>query len=487
MNLFKKAAAALLSVCTAVSCASCGENTANAMNVADYDVRAGIYLYYVTSAYSEAIEVLREGGETFDNVAESKDYKKILSKADIDAVTAEEWIQNKAEEYCATFVEIEKQFEALGLSLSGEEIAAAESSAASSMVYYGDFFANTGIGEQSIKDIILNSYKQDAVWEAYYGKDGSEGIQEQELYDHYAENHLRIKYIEMPLKDGEGNLLKSDGKKEIEEMANDFLKRLGKKKGNEAELMEEFDFLIEENANYVTSISEAAITTTDDEGNTITTPTTAKLTTDKNGNTETTAPADDDEEAEETTTTTSADDEDADADEGETTAIAETETTETTTETTTTTTTDVSGLGYDTANERVLVVSTSGTEDESDAETTTEPTYTPCEKVYNWAVDPDTKYLEPELIKDDECYYIVIKMDIEDRMTDDDLWTDYTIENVRQEVYYQDYLDMINTTAKTLPVKRNERAFKRYKVLDVDIVGYQTALMQSYYSMYGGY
>lgn len=499
MNLVKKAGAALLAVCTAMSCASCGENTANAMNVSNFDVRAGIYLYYATSAFGEAVEVLRDGGENFDDVADSSGYKKILSNADIDNITAEEWIQNKAEEYCKTFVAIEKEFDALGLTLTGDQIAAAENSAASSLVYYGEFFENTGIGEQSVKDIILNSYKQDAVWNAYYGEGGSKDIQEQELYDHYANNHFRIKYIEMPLKDGEGNLLKADGKEEIEDMANDFLKRLNKKAGNEADLMEEFDYLIEENANYVTSLSEAAITTTDDEGNTITTPTTAKATTDKDGNRDTTSDED------EVGTTTAADEEEADttsADEGEadtttsadeeetdvTTTPEESDTTETTAEaeTETTTTTTVTGINYDTANERVLAVSTSAAKDDTkDDETETEPTYTPCEKVYNWAVDPDTEYLKPELIKDDECYYVVIKMDIEDRMTSGDLWTSSAVESVRQEKYYDEYLDMLNTMAEGLPCTRNERAFKRYKVLGIDYVGYQNALMQSYYSMYG--
>lgn len=478
MKFVKKAGAALLALCTAMPCAACGENTANAMTVGDYDVRAGIYLYYATSAFGEAIEVLRDGGETFEDVSDSKGYEKILSKADIDNVTAEEWIQNKAEEYCKTFVAIEKEFETLGLSLTGEELAAAESSAASSMVYYGEFFENTGIGEQSVKDIILNSYKQDAVWEAYYGAGGSKDIHEHELYDHYAENHFRIKYIEMPLKDGEGNLLKADGKEEIEDMANDFLKRLAKKEGNEADLMEEFDYLIEENANYVTSLSEAAITTTDDEGNTITTPTTAKATTDKDGNRDTTSA--DEEEAAVTTAPEADDGAEEPADDAETTATADTTTT------TTTTTTTATGIGYDTAKERVLAVSTSAAEDDSDSdETTTEPTYTPCEKVYNWAVDPDTEYLKPELIKDDECYYVVIKMDIEDRMTPGDLWTNSAIENVRQELYYSEYLDMLKSLADGLQSSRNNRAFNRYKVLGIDYIGYQNALMQSYYSMYG--
>ena len=487
MNLFRRAAAAGLALCTVLSCTACGEKTANAMQVGGSDVRAGIYLYYATSAYGEAIEVLRKGGENFDDVVESKDYKKILAKSDIDGVKADEWIQNKAAEHCETFMAIEKEFEALGLKLSGDELASAESSAKSSMSFYGEFFEKTGIGEESVKDILLNSFKQDKVWEAYYGKDGKENIQDQTLYDHFKENHIRIKYIEMPLKDGEGNLLKGDGKAEIEKMANDYLKRLAKKKG-EAEKMAEFDYLIEEHNNYVTSLSEAAVTTTDENGSTITTPTTAKVTTVDEDETTTAKPV----------TTAPADDDEAEAEtdeNGETVAAAEVTTTTTTTTAATTedpaeTTTTVTygGPGYDTANERVLAVSTSAKEEDADAEETeTEPTYTPCEKVYNWAINPDTKYLEPELIKDDECYYVVVKLDIEDRMTDDDQWNSSAIENVRREMYYDTFLDKLDSIAKDLPVTRNASAFRRYKVLDIDYKGYQDAMMQAYSSMYGSY
>lgn len=481
MNFIRKAAAAALALCTVLSCASCGERTANVMQVSGSDVRAGIYLYYATSAYGEAIEVMRKDGEEFTDVVTSKDYKKILSKADIDGVKAEEWIQNKAIEHCETFMAIEKEFEALGLSLTGEQLAAAENSAESSMNYYGDFFHDAGIGKESVKDIVLNSYKQDAVWEAYYGEGGKENIQEQELYDHYKDTHIRTKYIEMPLKDGEGNLLKADGKAEIEKMANDYIKRLGKK-NTEAEKMEEFDYLIEEHKAYVTSLSEAAITTTDENGKTITTPTTAKVTTvdEKEATTEkaavTTAPAEEDADAEPETD-----------ENGETVTTAAVTTAETTTSAETTTTT-VSGLGYDTGNERVLVISTSAKEeDKDDSETTTEPTYTPCEKVYNWLIDPETKTMEPTLIKDDECYYVVVKLDIEDRMTGDDKWTENERESMREELYYDKYLEKLDKIAKDLPVTRNESAFRRYKVLDIDYVGYQNSLANAYSSMYSNY
>ena len=72
-------------------------------------------------------------------------------------MTAEEWIQNKAEQYCKTFVAIEKEFDALGLTLTGEQLAAADANAASSMNYYGDYFTSAGIGEETVKAVVLNS------------------------------------------------------------------------------------------------------------------------------------------------------------------------------------------------------------------------------------------------------------------------------------------------------------------------------------------
>ncbi len=492
MKLLKKAAAALLAVCTAFGCASCGENTANAMTVDGYDVRAGIYLYYATSAYTEAMSVLRDGGQNFDDVKETKEIKKIMKDATIDEISAEKWIQNKAAEHCLDFVEVEREFDALGLTLTGDQLAAIKNETASNMSYYGKFYESAGIGEQSVKDIVTNNYKQNAIWEAYYGDEGSVGVKDEDMKDYYAENHLRIKYIEMPLKDGEGNLLKADGKKEIEKMADDFMSRLAKKNGSEAELMNEMDFLIDENANYQTSISEAAVTTTDEDGKTVTTATTAKVTTNEKGETDTTADAENDETTTETTVTTTAAGQDGDTTETTTTVEVTTETTGTTTgEDETTATTAKTTVTYSFEKERTLAVSTTATKSEHEQEadtTTTEPYYTPCKTVYEWAANPDTPLLKPEKIlsDDEETIYIVVKMDIRERITEDDIWNSSTRESVRTEMYSDAFKDLMREKADALTVKRNEKAFKRYKVLDLDIMGYQEALMSYYYSMYGG-
>ena len=494
MKLLKRAAAVLLSLSMLAGAASCGEDTAYAMKVDDMDVRAGLYIYYSVNAYQDAMDVLRDGGEDFTNDAESKDIAKKLKQANINGKTAEEWIQDKAELYCAEYVAVEKEFEKQGLSLTGEELAQINDSAAASAQFFGEFFKNAGIGEQSVKDITASSLKQNALWDKYYGEGGIKDIKNEDLYDNYAQNHRRMKYITIPLKDGEGNLLKADGKEELKKMADDYLARLAKKQNDKIALMKEMDFLIDEHNNYVTSLSAAAITTTDESGNTITTPTTAKLTTDEFGNTATTTleTGTDDSASESGETTATAATETADVTATETTAdttSAEGENTtsagETTTTTTTTETSETTTTSYSYANEVTIAVSTTGSEAEKKAdETTAAPTYTPCEKVYNWVVNEDTPLLKPELIEDEECWYIVMKMDIKERMTADDIWNPNTIENVRSNLYYKDFQKMMEEWGGELKVERNNKAIRRYKVLDLDIKAYQNALMMSYYSMY---
>ena len=508
MKFLKRAAALLMSLTMLGSATGCGEDTAYAMNIDGMDVRAGLYIYYAVNAYQDAMNVLRDGGKDFSEMTTTEEIAAVMKESNIDGKTAEEWIQNKAAQYCADYVAVEREFEKQGLTLTGEQLAAIASSAEGSQQFFGAFFKGAGIGEESIKAITRSTYQQNALWDKYYGEGGIKDIKDEDLYDNYAKNHLRIKYISMPLKDGEGNLLKADGKEVIQQMADDYLARLAKKQGNEAALMKEMDFLIDEHNNYVTSLSEAAVTTTDESGNLITTPTTAKLTTDIYGNTATTTESTDESgesgettestsiagedgttaetTGETTTTETTASAEGEGEGEGdETTSAATTETTGTTSEEPTTTTTE--DTSYDTAKERILVVSTSATDELKAKETTTTaaPTYTPCEVVYNWAADDATTLLKPELIKDEECWYIVIKMDIKDRMTAEDLWTANQVESTRQDLYYEEFQDMIEKWGDALTVNRNEKAFRRYKVLDIDVMGYQNAMMQSYYSAYG--
>lgn len=491
MNRLKKLAAAFLSLCCLLSFTACGEGTADVMTINGHTIRAGIYIYYCIDAYYDAIAVLSDQGVDFNSAKTNDDIKKLVEDVQIDAVSSEEWIQNKATEYCLQYVAVLEEFDRLELELTEDELAEIETYRDSNWATLGEFYTEYGIGEQSVEDVLEFEQKKTKVYQHYYGNDGEKGVTEDELRDYYIENNARVKYVKMSLTDGEGNLLKADGKKKMMDMAEDFLARLEAAEDEEA-MLREFDYVIEDYKNYATSLSAAAVTTTDAEGNTVTTATT---TTTARSTASTTT----------TTTTTTADAEGTDAssvsgsDETTTTSTETTTTTTTTTtaaeetkegETTTTTTTTTTNP-Y--ANESIIakMTTTEATEkaennaDESEmaATTTTAVTYTPSEKTYNFIFN-DAEIGKPEIIEEDENYYIVVRLDIEDRMNEDDLWTESQMESVRSTLYSEDFEDMVEEWAKNYSEERNDRAYKRYDPFDLDLMAYTDALYSSYYNYY---
>ncbi len=424
MKLWKKITTLTLSAAMAASCISCGSSTANALTVNGTEIRAGIYIYYAYSAYYEALNHLYAYGASVDD-------PKVVENAVIDGVSTREWIQDLATEYCVRHVAILDQCEALNITLSEDELDELQTSVDSVWESYGEKFEDNGIGKQSIYDSYEVSYLENSLYEYYYGDDGANGVTEDALKESYMDNNARVRYVEIKLVDGAGNLLKSDGKAEMMEMAETFLSRLEECKTQEA-MLEEFGEIEQEYQEYATSVSEEyAASTTDENGETATTTTTTTVATtiatetDENG------------DPVETTTTTT----DPYAKE---TVIAKI---------TTTTTKEPDPIVY--------VNGTTGTT------TTTEPTYSPSKKAYD-SIWEEAEIGVPYIIEDDEAYYILVRLDIEERMTEEDLWTETTVETVRQKLYMNAFeTDVDNLLVNYNPV-RNEKAYKRYNPLEID-------------------
>ena len=258
-------------------------------------------------------------------------------------------------------------------------------------------------------------------------------------------------------------------------MAEQYLDRI-KAQSTEESMLHEFDNVIDEYKEYATSVSNAAVTTTDESGNLITTATTVKTTT----VTTTTV----------TTTDIQGTDQDEDADRTEETTVIPSVTTATTapatsgsgdaSETTTTT------KPY--PNESIIAKMTTAPESEKKDEgttTTTEIKYTPSEKTYNFIFN-DAKLGVPELIEEDEALYIVVRLNIEDRMTADDLWSESNVESVRQTIYGDAFDAKVEEWAKGYTEERDSAAYRRYDPLDLDIITYYNAIMKSYSNYYGG-
>ena len=520
MSIFKKAAAFLTAVGIACSAAACGYNTINALTIEGMDVPAGVYIYYLNAAKNTAMSKLAEENPDLDTTDDNAVKASTLEGKDITS-----WIQDEATKSCARYVLIEKDFDDLGLELDADS----KSTIDTMMDYYWsnsqEMMEKNGVSEASFRKIVTSSYKSEQIYEHYYGIGGTEGVTEDDVRTYYLENNIRCEYLALDLKDGEGNLLKSEGKKEIMAMAEDYQKsaEAALKSGGIDGVKEEMDAIRQDYQMYVDALAasteDADAEGTDAEpetvGETAAETTKAETTTKAEATTkaddaaeETTTKADDAAETteeqgeahtevveeaplaeamtaaeEETTGTTSAEetteetteaaaDSEADEETKETDETAgEDETTEETEEASDEDDTieeipdlDTLTTGADEeetdpfANEQIIAVI--HTEDYDDPE---DIYYNPSENVYNKLAGIEAKdYGKVYIVEDDEAYYLVVRYDIEERMSEDDLWTESTIDNTVYQMNNKKFQDDLDTRADSANVQRNDAAYKRY-------------------------
>ncbi|MCR5718101.1 MAG: hypothetical protein K6F80_03575 [Oscillospiraceae bacterium] len=543
MSVLKKAAAFLTAAGIVVSCAACGYNTRTALTVDGAEIPAGIYIYYANAAYNEAVSKLQEEDSELDTSDKSALKGKTVEGKDIYT-----WIQDKATQQCAEYAVIEKKFNECGLSFDEETDSQVKMMKDYYWEYSKDGMIKNGVSEESYSKILESSYKTGKVFEYYYGIGGEKGTTEEQVYDYYKENNIRAEFLEMPLKDGEGNLLKSDGKKEIMALAEDYQKRVEEalKDGGEDAVNAEMKKIREDYQAYQDSLTPTEDETSEDgttEAETSDEETTEAETSDE----ETTEAETSDEETtkaetsdEETTEAETSDEETtevaddaashakgyaaivAHADEEtteETTAeeTAEETVEETTEETAEETDSETDAETADTTaedeettgdtEENAETEDTTVSEDETSGETSEEDAdillgteesaeeeedihsneqiismihpedyddpkdiyYTPSETAYNKLVSiQPADYGKMFIVEEDESYYLVIRYDIENRMNEDDLWTDSTRESAVSAMFSKTFEKELEDWAAAANVQRNEAAYKRYDPFKFD-------------------
>ncbi len=460
MFKWKKAAGILLAAVMAGSLAGCGESTAYAMTIDGEQINAGVYIYYSYASYVELTQTLSSEDSDLD-ISDDDAVKAVT----MDNVSGEQWVKDRALRYCQEHVAVEQKCEELGLTLAEDEMTEIRDTVDTFWASYGETYEDNGMSSDSVQKVLENTYLQEKLFLYYYGVDGEEGVTDEEMRDYYVENNARVRFLRFNLTDGNGDALDDAGKADMMEMVEGYLEDLGQAQGSAEEMNAAMDAVQSDYNAYVTSISEeaaaaTATSETDAEGNEIAATTTTVTTTETTTTTKTTTAAEetqedgtstvvagDDAEVEETTTA-------ADADTEETTSAA----TDENGETVTTTTTDP----Y--ANETVIArVTTDEDTNEEDL------TYSPNEAVYQYIFGDEIEIGVPGIVEDEDAYYIVVRYDITDRMTDDDLWTEDTIENTVADKYWDSFEDMMEGWCDEQNVELNDRAIKRYDAFDIEL------------------
>ncbi|MDE7287980.1 MAG: hypothetical protein K2N71_00560, partial [Oscillospiraceae bacterium] len=171
---------------------------------------------------------------------------------------AREWINDKAVQSMREYAAVEKKFAELGLTFENKEEDRLNIVVDQMWEYFGEYYEELGVSRQSYYDVGLNSEKKSAIFNYYYGKDGEKAVPEDEVVSYLKENNARVKYITMPLKDGEGNLLKSEGKAELKTMAEGYIDRLNASSATFEEIEKEYN-------DYYAALVKAATETAESE------------------------------------------------------------------------------------------------------------------------------------------------------------------------------------------------------------------------------
>ncbi|MGN0697094.1 MAG: hypothetical protein ACI4J5_10055 [Oscillospiraceae bacterium] len=233
----RKITALLAAAAMTVSLAGCGEDTIYIGTAQDKDIPSGLYIYYLMNAYYSAQSYMTD------------------TDTDVFAITIEEqpardWMISTAKNDLMEYLAVEQKFEEYGLELTEDETDAAKINIDSMWEYYGSVYEDYGIAESSFLKAYENSLKADKLFDAVYGENGEREVPDKDIMSYMTENYALINYISMNLVDGEGNLLKSDGKAERMEMAKDYVER--------AKNGEDFDSLNFEYLAYVDKLTAEA-------------------------------------------------------------------------------------------------------------------------------------------------------------------------------------------------------------------------------------
>ena len=439
------AAAAVMSSMTA-----CGENTTWGATIDGSDIPAGIFIYYLQSAYYSAQSKLNEENSASSDAIASADGTTTTAavfSSQIDGKDAKTWIYDEATKSMQEYAAIEAKFTELGLTITADEKDAAKVYCDQTWDYAGEYYTKMGISEKSFTSLYLNSQKRDKVFKTIYSEGGEYAVSDDEIKTYLDENYAMINYIAMELKDGSGNLLKSDGKAEMMSMAESYVERY--KNG------EDFDALNAEYTAYYDNLKaaaaeEAANAAADEaEAETSTaevTPSDAEAALEDNAD-EITDSAETAEDATEAPTEDTAEAEET-ADTAEETAEADSTTTEEAAEITETST-DASEEETSDSGEQIssnkTVIEKSGTTPDSAV----------VSKVFDEMQKGDIQIIESS---DSETYYIVLKMDV--------LETDEYFLSAKDSLLYEmkseDFDALITQWTEAQNVVKNQDAYKRY-------------------------
>ena len=218
-NIWKRAVAGMLALAMCLSFAGCyDENKTWAARQGDDTMPIGGYIYYLYSAYSEAMQKV--------------DTETQVLKAEIDGEDATQWIKDRAMSYLQSYYYIGDKFDEYGLELTQEDQDTISSTTDSFWAYYQSMFEDElGIAKSSF-DQAYSQYnaKYQKVMKAMYDEGGELALADNELKDYFTDNYYSYEYFFVSLTttndDGESETLSADEQDALKEELQSYVDKI---------------------------------------------------------------------------------------------------------------------------------------------------------------------------------------------------------------------------------------------------------------------
>ncbi len=183
MKRVKQILALFLCITLAISTSACSNNSW-ALKTEDDNVTSSEYVYYLLVAHNLAITQLSSKGIATDDI----------SNEQIEDKNASDWIREKAIQLSKEKLAKEKLFKDLNLSLTDKETEEAQNITDSTWNEVGTALETKyGISKDAFHEAgTLIDIKTEKIFEATYGKDGTNPVSDEEIVNYYKENYIRL-------------------------------------------------------------------------------------------------------------------------------------------------------------------------------------------------------------------------------------------------------------------------------------------------------
>lgn len=153
------------------------------MKTQDTTLPIGVYIFYMSSAYSEAYNEV------------PSDYLDVLDQK-VGDQAAPEYIKEKAMEHSKKLIEVEKEFDEHGLSLTEEEKNQAIELTDAQWKQYGTIYEGFGVSKDSFhRASTLYNIKLQKLYIDVYGEDGTKKTTDDDIRNYYISNYTSYSYV----------------------------------------------------------------------------------------------------------------------------------------------------------------------------------------------------------------------------------------------------------------------------------------------------